>query len=144
MPDYADLAGRRFPAGTYTLPEYVCWLWSDAAQLPPVYDAHPALAHVVASYGMGVTVQDILDMMGATAEGGVTFGEFGVEYHSTLRAGATYECDAEVLEVERKSGRRSGVFDKLSFRVTIREKGSESPVAVCTNAWIFPRGNDKA
>ena len=74
MPDYADLVGRRFPPGTYTLPEYVCWLWSDAAQLLPVYDAHPALAHVVASYGMSVTVQDILDMMDATPEGGVTFG----------------------------------------------------------------------
>ncbi|HUA72321.1 MAG TPA: hypothetical protein VMA96_14600 [Solirubrobacteraceae bacterium] len=141
MPDYADLAGRRFPAGTYTLPEYVCWLWSDAAQLPPAYEAHPAVAHVVASYGMSVTVQDILDMMDAAPEGGVTFGEFGVEYHGALRAGATYECDAEVLEVERKRGRRAGVFDKLSFKVTIREKGSEAAVAVCTNAWIFPRAN---
>jgi hypothetical protein len=141
MRDYADLVGRRFPAGTYTLPEYVCWLWSDAAQLPPVYEAHPGLAHVVASYGMSVTVQDILEMMDATAESGVTFGEFGVEYHDTLRAGATYECDAEVLEVVQKSGRRSGVFDKLSFKVTIRETGSEAPVAVCTNAWIFPRRN---
>lgn len=141
MRDYSDLVGRRLPAGQYTLPEYVCWLWSDAAQLPPVYEAHPGLAHVVATYGMGVTVQEILEMMDATAEGGgVTFGEFGVEYHGTLRAGATYECDAEVLEVERKRGRRSGVFDKLSFRVTIREKGSDAAVAVCTNAWIFPRG----
>jgi hypothetical protein len=139
MTDYAELVGRRFPAGTYTLSEYVCWLWSDAAQLPPVYDAHPGLAHVIATYGMGVRVQDILDLMGATTESGVTFGEFGVEYHGTLRAGATYECDAEVFEVERKRGRRAGVFDKLSFKVTIREKGSEAAVAVCTNVWIFPR-----
>ena len=144
MPGYADLVGRRFPVGTYTLPAYVCWLWSDAAQLPPVYDAHPALVHVVASYGMGVTVQEIVAMMGATVESGVTFGEFGVKYHGTLRAGATYECDAEVLEVERKRGRRAGVFDKLSFSVTIREKGSDAPVAVCTNAWIFPRRNGDA
>jgi hypothetical protein len=141
MTDYAELVGRRFPAGTYTLPEYVCWLWSDAAQLRPVYDAHPGLAHVIATYGMGVSVQDILDLMGATTESGVTFGEFGVEYHGTLRAGATYECDAEVFEVERKRGRRAGVFDKLSFKVTIREKGSEATVAVCTNVWIFPRRN---
>jgi hypothetical protein len=139
--DYADLVGRRFPAGTYTLPAYVCWLWSDAAHLPPVYDAHPGLAHVVATYGMGVTVHEILAMMDASAEDGVTFGEFGVEYLGALRAGATYECDGEVLNVERKRGRRSGVFDKLSFKVTIRERGSEDPVAECTNAWIFPRGD---
>ena len=67
MTDYAELVGRRFPAGTYTLPEYVCWLWSDAAQLPPVYDAHPGLAHVIATYGMGVTVQEMAlsDHMGS-------------------------------------------------------------------------------
>jgi hypothetical protein len=129
MVDHGDLVGHRFPAGTYTLPEYVCWLWSDAAQLPP---------------GLGVRVKEILDLMGATTDDGVMFGEFGVEYHGTLRAGATYECDAEVTDVERKRGSRAGVFDKLSFEVTIREQGCHAPVAVCRNAWIFPRGNGDA
>jgi hypothetical protein len=144
MVDHYDLVGHRFPAGTYTLPEYVCWLWSDAAQLPPAYEAHPGLAHLVASNGLGVSVKEILDLMGATADDGVMFGEFGVEYHGTLRAGATYECDAEVTDVERKRGRRAGVFDKLSFEVTIREQGCDAPVAVCRNAWIFPRGDGDA
>ena len=89
-------------------------------------------------------MQEIFDLMGATTDDGVMFGEFGVEYHGTLRAGATYECDAEVTDVERKRGRRAGVFDKLSFEVTIREPGCDAPVAVCRNAWIFPRGDGDA
>lgn len=144
MSDYSHLVGHRLAAGSYTLPEYVCWLWSDAAQLPPAYNAHPGLAHLVATYGLGVRMQDILALMDATTDSGVVFGEFGVEYHEPLRAGVTYECDAEILEVERKSGRRSGIFDKLSFQVTIREKGSEAPVATCKNAWIFPRRSGDA
>ena len=144
MVDHRDLVGHRFPAGTYKLPEYVCWLWSDAAQLPPAYEAHPGLAHLIASNGLGVSVNEILELMGATTDDGVMFGEFGVEYHGTLRAGATYECDAEVTDVERKRGRRAGVFDKLSFEVTIREQGCDAPVAVCRNAWIFPRGDGDA
>jgi hypothetical protein len=144
VPDYGYLAGHRFPRGTYTLPDYVCWLWSDAAQLPPTYDAHPVLAYLVAFYGLGVSAQDIFELMDASADGGVTFGEFGVDYHGSLRAGATYECDGEVIAVERKSGRRAGVFDKFSFEVTIREQGSDEPVAVCKNAWIFPRPSGAA
>jgi hypothetical protein len=142
--DHRDLVGHRFPAGTYRLPEYVCWLWSDAAHLPPVYDAHPGLAHLVASNGLGVNVNDILELMGTTIDDGVTFGEFGVEYHGTLRAGVTYECDGEVTGVERKRGRRAGVFDRLSFEVTIRERGCDAPVAVCRNVWILPRRNGDA
>ncbi len=139
MSDYSHLAGHRLPGGSYTLPAYVCWLWSDAAQLPPTYDPHPGLAYLVALNGVGVTVQDIFELMDATTDSGVVFGEFEVEYHGMLRAGATYECDAEILRVERKSGLRAGVFDKFCFEVTIREKGSDDPVAVCTNVWIFTR-----
>jgi hypothetical protein len=129
--------------GSYTLPPYVCWLWSDAAALPPLDQAHPALTYLIATYGLGVGVKDILALMDASAEdGGVTFGEFGVQYHRPLRSGASYECDGEVLGVERKRGRRAGVFDKLTFRVTIREQGSDETVAVCRNAWIFPRADE--
>ena len=56
-----------------------------------------------------------------------------------LRPGATYECEAEVVEVERKSGRRAGVFDKFTFQVKVRESGTEDTTVVCTNSWIFPR-----
>jgi hypothetical protein len=140
--EYGHLVGHRFPRGTYTLPAYVCWLWSDSAHLPPVYDPHPGLAYLVAQYGLGAPIEDILALMDASAESGaVTFGEFGAEFHAPLRAGAAYECDAEILEVERKRGRRSGVFDKLTFLVTIREKGSDTPTVSCTNVWIFPRGD---
>ena len=96
MSEYAHLVGHRFPAGSYTLPEYVCWLWSDAAALPPAAEAHPALAYLIATYGLGVSVNDILALLDASAEdGGVTFGEFGVEYHRALRSGVRYQCDGE-------------------------------------------------
>lgn len=140
MTDYSHLTGHRFPGGTYTLPEYVCWLWADAAGLTPDHEvAHPGLAYLVALRGSGVSIQDIFDLMDATADSGVVFGEYQAEFRGVLRPGATYECDAEVVEVVRKSGRRAGVFDKFSFRVDVREAGAQDPVVVCTNAWVFPR-----
>ncbi len=145
MSDYTHLAGHTFPGGTYTLPSYVSWLWTDAARLPPDPQiAHPGLIYLVAIRGSGVSIQDIFDLMDATADSGVVFGEYQVQVNGTLRPNATYDCDAEVISVERKSGRRAGVFDKLSFRVSIREQGATEPVAVTTNDWIFPRAGEEA
>jgi hypothetical protein len=140
MNTYEHLVGHRFPGGSYTLPGWLCWLWADAAQLEPDPDrAHPALAYQIAIQGAGVSIQDIFDLMDASADSGVMFGECELEYRGPLRPDATYACDGEITAVERKSGRRAGVFDKLSFQVRIRETEASEPVAVCTNTWIFPR-----
>ena len=85
----------------------VSWLWADAAKLEPDWAvAHQGLAYLVALRGAGVSIQDIFDLMDATADSGVVFGEFQVDYRGVLRPGATYECEADVVEVERKSGKR--------------------------------------
>lgn len=140
MSDYGHLAGHKFPGGTYTLPSWLSWLWADAAKLEPDWNvAHPGLAYQVALRGAGVSIQDIFDLMDATADSGVVFGEYQVNFHGELRPGATYECEANILKVERKRGRRAGVFDNLTFQVRVREAGADDPVLVCTNSWIFPR-----
>jgi hypothetical protein len=145
MSDYTHLAGHKFPGGTYTLPGYVNWLWTDAAQLTPDPKvAHPGLIYLVAIQGSGLSIQDVFDLMDATADSGVMFGEYKVEAHGTLKPDTTYDCEAEVVSVERKSGRRAGVFDKLSFEVRIREQGSDELIAVTTNDWIFPRKGEEA
>ncbi len=144
MSDYSHLRGHRFPGGIYTLPGYICWLWTDAAQLTPNPEiAHPGLIYLVAIKGAGVSIQDIFDLMDATADSGVMFGEYTVDIGGVLRPDTTYVCEAEVVEVERKRGRRAGVFDKLSFQVTIREDGASEPLAVTTNDWIFPRRGEE-
>ncbi len=138
--DYTHLIGHRFPGASYTLPEWLCWLWSDTAELPPETGAaHPALAYFVAMQGTGVSIQDIFDLMDATAESGVMFGECELTWHRPLRPEATYQCEAEIVAVERKQGRRAGVFDKMSFRIIMREEGAAEPAAECVNTWVFPR-----
>lgn len=145
MNSYEHLIGHRFPGGSYTLPGWLCWLWADAAQLEPDPErAHPSLAYQVAIQGAGVSIQDIFDLMDATADSGVMFGECELDYRGILRPNATYQCEGEITAVERKSGRRAGVFDKMSFQVQILEPGSPDPIATCTNTWIFPRAEAEA
>ena len=138
---YSHLVGHRFPGGTYELPEYVNWLWEDAI----VADheggiAHPSLGYYIAMAGMGASIGEVMALLGSTPDSGVMFGESELEFGGCLRAGATYECEAEITAVERKKGRRAGVFDRLTFRILVRERGSATTAVVCTNTWIFPRG----
>ncbi len=140
MSDYSHLEGHRFPGGTYTLPPYVSWLWADAALAEPDPDtAHPSLGYFVALQGMGVSIQEIFDLLGASADSGVMFGENELEFAQPVRPGATYRVEAEIAAVERKAGKRAGSFDKLTFVARVSEQGSGDPVVTSTNTWIIPR-----
>jgi hypothetical protein len=140
MSDYSHLIGHRFPGGTYTLPGYLTWLWADAALAPPDAEvAHPSLGYFVAMQGLGVSIGDIFDLFDATADSGVMFGETELEFAGILTPGATYAIEAEITGVERKSGRRAGVFDKLTFVSRVSDQDSGEPVVTNTNTWIFPR-----
>ncbi len=138
--DYSHLVGHRFPGGTRVLPEYVNWLWEDC--ILNDHDAalaHPSLGYLIGMAGLGVSIGDVMALLDGSPDSGVMFGESDLEFHGTLTPGATYECEGEIIGVERKSGKRAGVFDKLTFRTAVREAGSTVPAAVCTHTWIFPR-----
>lgn len=140
MSDYRHLIGHRFPGGTYTLPTYLAWLWADAALTEPDPEvAHPSLGYYVAMQGLGVSIQDIFDLLDADTDSGVVFGETDLEFHDVVRPGATYAVDAEIADVERKSGRRAGTFDKLTFVARVRDDETGEPVVTNTNTWIIPR-----
>jgi|tagenome__1003787_1003787.scaffolds.fasta_scaffold18878135_2 hypothetical protein len=137
---YGHLVGHRFPGARITLPEYVSWLWADAVGGTPDREvAHPSVAYLVAMQGTGVRVRDIIELMGATPEDGVLLGENEIALAGTLTPGASYDCDGEVIAIERKQGARAGVFDKFTFQVRVREPGGGEAVATCTYTWIFPR-----
>ena len=138
--DYSHLVGHRFPGATYTLAPHTSWLWEDCILEPHDSEvAHPSLGYFIAMGGLGVSIGDVMALMDGSPDSGVMFGENQLELNGPLRVGASYTCDAEITGVERKSGRRAGVFDKLTFEIRVREDGAAEPVVVCTNTWIFPR-----
>lgn len=137
---YAHLAGHKLPGATYTLPEYVTWLWHDAILVPPDKEVgHPSLGYFIGMQGIGLSIMEMFDIMEATADSGVMFGENELDFNGTVTPGATYECEAEIIEVERKHGKRAGTFDKMTFVIRCHEPGNPEPVVTCTNTWVFPR-----
>jgi hypothetical protein len=138
--DYQHLVGHRFPGGTYTLQPFVSWLWADCAMTEQDAEAaHPSLGYFVAMQGLGASIQDVFDLMEATVDSGVMFGETELEFSQIVRAGVPYDVTAEIVGVERKAGKRAGIFDKLTFEIRVADQRSGEHVVTNTNTWIFPR-----
>lgn len=137
---YGHLAGHRFPGGTHLLAGYEAWLWADAVGAEPDRElAHPGLAYLVGLHGGGASIGDIMDLLDADRSSGVLFGELEVELAQPLRPDRAYAVTGEVLDVERKHGRRAGVFDRVRFVHVLSDATTGEPVATVTHVWIFPR-----
>ena len=143
----SELVGRPLPGAELVLEDYEHWLGCDAILAPPLPGgvAHPMFAYYLALRGMGLTLDEMFALMGADASAGVMFGEARLEWHEELKVGGRYRVDGEIVDVVRKSGRRSGTFDVLTFRLEVRATGSSvawstgSSVATSTNSFVFPR-----
>lgn len=141
---YENLEGHRFPGGEYHLPGYEAWLWADAVGGSPGSEAaHPALAYMIGLHGGGASIQDIFDLLDADADSGVLFGEIDLELTAPIRPDGRYRVEGEVLTVERKEGKRAGVFDRVTFQHRLypaeATDGEAERAAAVTHTWIFPR-----
>jgi hypothetical protein len=134
------VVGYRFPGGRFTIAPYEHWLTCDAVLTEPTREgvAHPMYVYYAALGGMGISLDELFALVGATADDGVMFGEAAIEVARPLAVGATYDVRGEVTGAERKSGRRAGVFDIVTFALEVVDEHG----GVCgtsTNSFVFPR-----
>ena len=134
------LVGKPFPGGSYTIEPYWYWLMEDAVGAPAKRQgtASPMQVYYGALAGMGISVDELFTLVGATAEDGPMFGEAGIEVLQPLVIGETYQVTGGITGVVRKEGRKAGVFDIVSFRLELANDDGEL-VGVSTNSFIFPR-----
>ena len=135
------LVGHRFPGGTFRVEGYERWLSHDAMAVtgiePPVL--HPVWVLLGALRGMGVTIDDLIELAGSKADEGVVFGETILEQTRPLASDETYVVHGSITDVRRRESRRAGVIDLVTFRLQIDdEEGTQ--VAASTQTFVFPRG----
>ena len=138
--DLERLVGVEFPAGEFTIEGYEHWLTADAIGSPPLPAgvAHPMYAYYAALGGMGLTLDELFAMVGSSAADGPMFGEAALEFREMMRVGETYRVEGGITGAARKTGRRAGVFDIVSFELRVVDS-SGTVAAVSTNSFIFPR-----
>jgi hypothetical protein len=139
IPDLEELRARvvgvRLPGGSFQVPEYERWLSHDAMLAPPLPDGvlHPVWILLGVLRGMGTSIEDLVGLVDADPEDGVLFGETTLDQHTPLRAGVAYAVTGRVTDVQRRTGRRAGTMDLLTFELTVHEPaGTVAAVSVQT------------
>jgi acyl dehydratase len=135
-----DIVGHRFPGGSVRVEPYRNWLTCDAVHspVPPDGIAHPMFCYYGALAGMGISLDELFALAGATAEDGVMFGEAEIELRRPLRVGERLVVRGGIVGAERKQGQRAGVFDIVTFRLELVDESGQV-AGVSTNSFVFPR-----
>jgi hypothetical protein len=87
--------------------------------------------------GFGLTIDELFALCHASPEDGAVFGECSLEIHRPLRVGSTYEVAGCIGAVERKEGKRSGVFDIVRADFELLDQGAVA--ATSRKSFVFPR-----
>ena len=132
------LVGYRFPGGAFRIEPYEHWLVCDTFLVAPPANgiAHPMYCYYAALGGMGISLEELFDLAGVTADSGVMFGEASIELRTPLRVGTTYQVRGGITDLVRKEGRRTGVFDILTFELEISTDGGLAGKS--SNSFVFP------
>jgi hypothetical protein len=136
------LIGTKMPGGSRTLERWWVTLVLDAMECSPSDGAsHPTFVFLVATGSMGWTWNELFDVFHATEADGPMFGETNTIVHTPLRAGETYTVRGEIVSAARKTGKKTGVFDIVGYRLDLFDR-LNAITATTTNSIVFPRRNE--
>jgi hypothetical protein len=139
--DLAARVGYRFPGGRYRIEAHVDWLLRDVLGAPQDAGsglAHPTAAFLAAQGGIGMSIDDVFAVFGASAADGPMLGGWSAEVVEPLRVGADYRVRGSVTGAERKQGRRAGVFDLVTVAIDLLGDDGRVHATVCPT-YVFPR-----
>lgn len=136
-----DLIGYRLPGGSFTIEAYEDRMLRDVfmARDDAPGQLHIMWAFVALQRSIGITLEELFTLCQASPDLPPLLGETHVELLEPMSAGARYTVTAEIYDVQRKAGRRSGSMDVV--RLGAEARGPDGGlVARLVNSYIFPRG----
>ena len=138
MGSLEHLAGTELPAGSFTItPEehgrLIAGLGGTTFE-----DAHPVWAYIATQRGIGISVAGLCALAEFDVDDGPMLGSVALTYDGPIEVGVEYRVTGEIVGIERKQGRKAGVFDVLTFRERLLAPGG-AEVASATNTFILPR-----
>ena len=130
-----------FPGGTFVVEDYERWLSHDAMQAPTLPDGvlHPAWIVLGALRGMGITLDDFIELAGATPDDGVVFGETDYEQHALLRSDTEYTVRGGIASVTRREGKRARRVRRDRHRADRRGPGGHRGGGLAAVVHLLPR-----
>lgn len=137
------LVGRRFPGGSYVVERWENALLHDVVESPEPTAGlvHPIGLFHVPLAACGWTYAEIFEVCRAESDEAIRAGEYTWELFAPLREGVDYAISGEFVDVERKRGRRGGLFDAVTFRLDVTDRATGQRAAAVTNTWLFLRSD---
>jgi hypothetical protein len=135
------LEGTALPGGDFLIEQAENAKLCSILNCEPANDgtAHRLYAYVATQRAMGVTVDGLFAMFGLAMDEGPMLATTVLEFGSgPLKTATPYQVRGQIQKVERKQGRRLGVFDLVSVELQLLEWGAT--VARATNSFVLPRG----
>lgn len=141
----AKVVGQKLPGGTFEVAEYERWLAHDAMLAPPLPPGvlHPVWILLGVLRGMGVSIEELVAVADARPDDGVLFGETTLRQDRPLRTGVRYEVAGQVTGLARRTGRRAGTMDLLTFELSVAEPGG-ALAAVSSQTFVILRKGEPA
>lgn len=137
----ASLVGHELPGGTFSVAPHERWLSHEAMKSPALAEPelHPVWILLGCLRGMGVSIDELVALAGMEPDSGVLFGETEVDQRLPLRAGIDYRVRGGIVDIERRHGRKAGIFDVMTFAMEILDPSGEV-VAANSQSFILMRG----
>lgn len=139
-PGFEQLPGTALSEGSFTITAQEAADLAGALATTPATDdgVHPIWAYVATQRGIDVSVAELCALADFDVADGPMLGSVEIEYAQPLRSGVPYRVTGEIVDLERKVGRKAGTFDLLTYRLVMSAPDDE-PVASCTNTFVLPR-----
>jgi hypothetical protein len=134
-----ELAGTQLPAGTFALTAGARRRFADAVLGDPDADPSVDALWIFTSglRGMGIDLVEVFALAGCSmVSDGPMLGGIDFELHRPIEVDVAYRATGEIVDVERKTGRRAGTFDRMRVRVALSDDDGEA--AAATTTYILP------
>jgi hypothetical protein len=138
-----ELVGWTFPGGTTSIEHWQNFLLTDVMCHAPLPDdlVHPAACFNTPLAGMGMSFADFFAVCHAESDDAIRAGEYTFDIHRPLREDIEYRVEGHIVDVVRKRGGRIGLFDLVTFVLTMTQPDGEVALTA-TNSWVFLRTED--
>lgn len=142
--DVRALVGTELPVGAYRIDPA-----THARAVSAVHAgdyafevAHPMYGHLAPHCGMGWTLEQLFEVVGADLDSGVLFGEADLTYLTPIVIDHPYEVRAHISAVDRKTGAATGVFDLITLHLELVSAAGEVAV-ISRETYVFPRPDQR-
>lgn len=134
------LVGFRFPDGATVIRSQEVWLGHEAmlATYDGTGDLHALWPLIVGMRGMGTSITELCDLARMGPNDSVMFGELEINQTASLVVDMPYSVQGHIRDVVRRTGKRSGIFDVVTFELQVLAP-SNSVAATVTNSFVFVR-----